>query len=271
MMRCWIIFFLFAATAPMAETIKLAVTTSFNNSGLSDVLLPVIKADTGLEVQVLVVGTGQALRLGAAGDVDAVLVHSPRAEDAFIANGFAPYRREIMYNDFVIIGPRADPADISVAVDAKSALLKIAEAKALFVSRGDDSGTHRKELALWHKANLDPDDFGTWYKAVGAGMGASLNIASAFEAYILVDRASWLNFANKGGLTLLLTGDRTLFNQYSYLPIHPLRHPHVNFQAAETLAVWLTSKTARQLINSYKIDGQQLFVFNATPTPMGSR
>ncbi|MEP1768792.1 MAG: substrate-binding domain-containing protein [Sulfitobacter sp.] len=246
-----------------AETMKLAVTTSFHNSGLSEVLLPVILQETGLEVQLLVVGTGQALRLGEAGDVDAILVHSRAAEDDFVAKGYAPHRREIMYNDFVFVGPKQDPAQIANAKDAGDALTKIAAQKADFVSRGDDSGTHKKESALWQAAQLAPDTFGPWYRAVGAGMGASLNIAAGLDAYILADRASWLNFGNKNGLALLFAGDPQLFNQYAYLPIDKHRHPHVNAHAAELLEGWLTSATAERLINDYQINGEALFVFNA--------
>jgi tungstate transport system substrate-binding protein len=248
-----------------AETLKLAVTTSFNNSGLSDVLLPAIKADTGLDVQLLIVGTGQAIRLGEAGDVDAVLVHSKKAEEAFVAAGFGTHRREIMYNDFVLIGPSSDPAGIAAAATAKEALQRIAGAQAVFVSRGDDSGTHKKELSLWSAAALDPQQFGPWYKAVGSGMGASLNTASSLDAYIMADRASWLNFGNKRDLGLLFGGDPVLFNQYAYLPVNPARHLHINQVGASRLEEWLTSGRAKQLINGYQINGEALFVFNAVP------
>jgi len=263
MIRVLVVLASLFATSAMAETMTLAVTTSFHNSGLSDVLLPVIKEDTGLEVQLLVVGTGQALRLGQAGDVDAILVHSRAAEEAFVSEGFAPYRREIMYNDFVIIGPQTDAADVADAATVADALTRIAATNAPFVSRGDESGTHKKELSLWRTAQLDPAAFGDWYKAVGTGMGASLNTASALDAYILADRASWLNFANKRTLALLFAGDPALFNQYAYLPINPARHPHVNTQAQRTLEDWLARPRAETLINGYKIDGTALFVFNA--------
>ena len=235
---------------------RLAVTTSFHNSGLSDVLLPAIKEDIDIEVQLLVVGTGQALRLGRAGDVDAILVHSKAAEEAFVLEGFAPYRRDIMYNDFVLVGPVGDPAALSQAVSASDALARIAEVKAPFVSRGDESGTHKKELALWDAAALDVGAFDRWYKAVGAGMGASLNTASATSAYILADRASWLNFGNKA--------DPALFNQYAYLPVSATKHAHVNVAAAQALEAWLVSRKAADLINGYTINGARLFTFNAT-------
>jgi len=246
-----------------ADVMKMAVTTSFANSGLADVLLPQIKADTGITLQLLVVGTGQALKLGEAGDVDAVLVHSRAAEDAFVAAGFGTHRREIMYNDFVLIGPAADPAGIHADTMATEALKDIANTQAPFVSRGDDSGTHKMELRLWDRAGIAPN--GAWYNAVGQGMGAALNTATAMEAYILSDRASWLNFGNKGDLALLFAGDPALFNQYTYIPVNPATQPHVNAATAEALEAWLTSDTAKALIDGYMIGGQHLFVFNATP------
>lgn len=251
-------------TPAAAETLKLAVTTSFHNSGLSDVLLPAIAEETGITVQLLVVGTGQALRLGEAGDVDAILVHSRAAEEAFVAAGHGTHRREIMYNDFVIVGPGDDPAGIAAHSTAADALTAIAGAGAAFVSRGDDSGTHKMEMTLWQAAGIAPE--GDWYRPVGAGMGAALNTAAAMGAYILADRASWLNFANPQDLALLFAGDPALFNQYAYLPVNPARHPHVNAQAAKRLEGWLTSPRAAGLINGYQIAGQQLFTFNATTT-----
>lgn len=247
--------------AASAETLKLAVTTSFHNSGLSEVLLPRVETDTGITVQLLVVGTGQALRLGRAGDVDAILVHSRAAEEDFVAEGHGTHRREIMYNDFVVIGPDDDPAEARASESATDALSAIASAAAPFVSRGDDSGTHRKELAIWAAAGVEPA--GAWYNAVGAGMGAALNTAAGLDAYILSDRASWLNFANKAGLALIYTGDPVLFNQYAYLPVNPQRHAHVKAEAASKLEAWLTSDTAKALINGYQIAGQTTFVFNA--------
>lgn len=252
------------AVGAWADEMKMAVTTSFHNSGLSDVLLPAIKRDLGLDVQLLVVGTGQALRLGAAGDVDAILVHSRKAEEAFLAEGSGTHRREIMYNDFVFIGPAADAAQVQAAETAVDALQRIAKAEAPFVSRGDDSGTHKKELSLWTAAGLDADAFGSWYRAVGAGMGSALNTAAGMNAYIMSDRASWLNFGNKGDLALLFTGDPVLFNQYAFIPVNPAKHPHVKNDLAQRLEGWLVSDTAKELINSYKINGEGLFVFNAT-------
>jgi len=249
--------------AARADEIKMAVTTSFHNSGLSDILVPAIKRDLDLDVQLLVVGTGQALKLGAAGDVDAILVHSRKAEDKFLAAGNGTHRREIMYNDFVFIGPKADEANAGNAASASDALSQIADANALFVSRGDDSGTHKKELGLWNAAGLNPATFGAWYKAVGAGMGAALNTAAGMDAYIMSDRASWLNFGNKGDLALIYAGDPVLFNQYAYLPVNPEEHAHVQYDLALKLEGWLVSDTAKALINDYKINGETLFVFNA--------
>ena len=251
------------STAAWSGEMKMAVTTSFHNSGLADILLPAIQEDLGLEVQLLVVGTGQALRLGEAGDVDAILVHSKKAEERFLAAGHGTHRREIMYNDFVFVGPKADAASVGGAENAAQALLQIAGAEAVFVSRGDDSGTHKKELSLWASAGLDPKGFGDWYRAVGAGMGAALNTASGMNAYIISDRASWLNFGNKGELSLLYAGDPVLFNQYAYIPVNPEKHAHVEIDLAKKLENWLVSDRAKNLINTYTINGETLFVFNA--------
>lgn len=251
------------ATTAGAEVMKMAVTTSFANSGLAEILLPQIEKDTGITVELLVVGTGQALKLGAAGDVDAVLVHARPAEEKFVADGDATHRREIMYNDFIVVGPSGDPAGAKAATKATEAFASIAEAKAPFVSRGDDSGTHKAELAIWAAAGVSLE--GDWYKAVGQGMGAALNTAAGMNAYIFADRASWLNFGNKADLALLFEGDPALFNQYAYLPVNPEKHPHVKADAAKALEDWLTSDTAKGLIEGYAIDGQQLFTFNAQP------
>ncbi|MCP5074528.1 MAG: sulfate ABC transporter substrate-binding protein [Rhodobacteraceae bacterium] len=262
----WVGLFTLAASAGItsAEDLKLAVTTSFHNSGLSDVLLPEIKEDLGLEVKLLVVGTGQAIRLGEAGDVDAILVHSRTAEEKFLAAGFGTGRREIMYNDFVLIGPASDPAGIAGAESAAEALRVIAEAQAPYVSRGDDSGTHKKELSLWSSAGYTSNGLtGGWYRAAGAGMGAALNTAAGMDAYIMSDRASWLNFGNKRGLALLFSGDPELFNQYAFLPVSPEKHPHVKADLVNKLEIWLVSARAEELISSYKINGEALFTFNA--------
>lgn len=250
-----------SAGSASAETMRLAVTTSFENSGLADILLPQIAADTGIDIELIVVGTGQALRLGEAGDVDAVLVHSKAAEEAFVAAGNATHRREIMYNDFVIIGPGDDPAGIAQAGDATEALARIATAQAPFVSRGDDSGTHKAELALWNAAGIPTE--GDWYRPVGAGMGAALNTAVGMGAYVLSDRASWLKFGNKDGMSILFEGDPAMFNQYAYLPVNPARYDHIKAGAAARLEDWLVSERAEVLINGYRVADEQLFTFNA--------
>jgi len=251
------------ALPALADDIKLAVTTSFHNSGLSDVLLPAIKEDLDLDVKLLVVGTGQALRLGQAGDVDAILVHSRKAEEAFLAAGYGTHRREIMYNDFILIGPKSDPAGIAKATDAVDALQKIASAQQNFVSRGDDSGTHKKELSLLGETTLGDVSREDWYRAAGAGMGATLNTAAGMNAYVMSDRASWLNFGNKGDLKLLFAGDPKLFNQYAYIPVNPKRYPHVKYDLVMKLENWLTGPHAEQLISDYTINGERLFTFNA--------
>lgn len=245
------------------DTLRLSVTTSFHNSGLSDILLPEIAQDTGIDVQLLVVGTGQALRLGRAGDVDAILVHSRAAEEQFIADGFGTHRREIMYNDFVFVGPQNDPANIAKAGTAVQALQQVAAQMAGFVSRGDDSGTHKMELQLWSLTGTRPE--GPWYRAVGAGMGAALNTAVGLDAYILTDRASWLNFGNRGQHGILFQGDPLLFNQYAFLPVNSARHPHVKAELVQRLERWLVSDKAKRLIDGYTLEGEQLFTFNAVP------
>lgn len=255
----------FLAAAVQAETLRMAVTTSFENSGLADVLLPAIREDIGLEVQLLVVGTGQALRLGQAGDVDAILVHSRAAEEKFVEEGYGTHRREIMYNDFVLVGPMSDPAGIKQSATVADAFRRIGAAQPAFVSRGDDSGTHKKELSLWRAAELTPETFEGWYREVGSGMGASLNTAAGLNAYILADRASWLNFGNKAGLDILFAGDPALFNQYAYLPVNPEKHGHVRADLAQKLEEWLVSERAQELIDTYQIAGEKLFTFNAKP------
>jgi len=251
------------ATA-MAAEMKMAVTTSFANSGLAEVLLPQIKKDIGLDVQLLIVGTGQALKLGRSGDVDAILVHSRKAEEEFVAEGYGTHRREIMYNDFVLIGPANDPALIAQTDDAAEAMRRIAEAKSAFVSRGDDSGTHRKELSLWQNAGLDADNFNAgWYREAGAGMGATLNTAVGMNAYVMSDRATWLKFDNKADMKLLFSGDPVLFNQYAYLPVNPEKHGHVKTALTVKLEDWLVSDKAQAMIGNYKINGETLFTPNA--------
>lgn len=269
-MRIWSVVLAIAIVAGgaghlRAGGLRMAVTTSFHNSGLSDILLPQIRKDIGVDVHLLVLGTGQALKVGRSGDVDAVLVHSRQAEETFVAKGFATHRREIMYNDFVIIGPAHDPAAVAASTSAADALASIRAVQALFVSRGDDSGTHRKERAVWEMTTAGGGEFDhAWYRAAGAGMGATLNTASGLGAYVMADRASWLKFKNKADLKLLFAGDPVLFNQYAYLPINPALHAHVKSDLSTKLEDWLVSARGQALIGTYRIDGERLFTPNAT-------
>ncbi len=264
--RGWLValLMLLAALPARAGNLRWAVTTTFRNSGLAAVLLPAAEADLGFGIDLLVVGTGQAAGLARAGDVDALMIHAREVEEALVAEGVATHRREIMYNDFVLVGPRGDPAGIRGAASAAEALRRIAKARTPFVSRGDDSGTHKRELALWQAAGIGPEARPVaWYKAVGAGMGTALNIASGLAAYLLADRASWLTFAHKGELALLYAGDPALFNQYAFLPVDPARFAHVEAEKAVRLEAWLTGARARALIEGYRLNGVALFTFNA--------
>ncbi|MEM1374757.1 MAG: substrate-binding domain-containing protein [Pseudomonadota bacterium] len=239
-----------------AEEIRLAVTTSFENSGLAAVLLPAYEADTGDAVRVIVVGTGRALSLGAAGDIDAALTHAPEAEAAAVAQGHFTHRREIMFNDFVLIGPADDPADIATARDAAAALARIAAAEARFASRADESGTHKAEQRLWASAGREPTTAsGRWYREMGSGMGATLNAAVAMDAYVLSDRASWLTFGNQRSHRILFEGDPALFNQYAFLPVKAA-------PATQRLEAWLSGK-GQQVIADYTLEGETLFTPNA--------
>ncbi|MBM2575468.1 substrate-binding domain-containing protein [Jannaschia sp. Os4] len=263
MIRLLLLLLLLLAPPARAETLRLAVTTSFDNSGLADHLRPLIRADTGLDLQLLVVGTGQALRLARAGDVDAALVHAPDAERAFVAEGHATRRTPVMSNDFLIVGPADDPAGAADAPTASGALRAIATARAPFVSRGDDSGTHKAEMRLWAAAGLAPE--GAWYRATGSGMGAALNTARAMGAYVLTDRGSWLAFGNRDGMAVLSEGDPLLHNQYSFLPVNPERHPHVAAEVAARLEAWLVSARGQAAIDAYEVGGEAPFTANARP------
>ena len=249
------------ATAAVAENFTLAVTPWFHNSGLSDVLVPQIKTDTGLGVNCLVVGTGQLIRLGKAGDIDAILVHARAGEATFVAEGYRTRRREITFNDFVVIGLKADPAEVQFANTVGECFGALSDAPALFVGRGDDSEPHRRGQAIWKKAGVTPDP--AWWRELGFGMGATLNTAAAMGAYTLSERASRLNFGNKDGMAILFSGDFALQNQYAYLAINPASHPHVAYKAAVTLENWLMSQKGQSLIGGYKIDGETLFTRNA--------
>ncbi len=245
--------------------ITVASTTSTQNSGLFGRILPLFTEAPGVAVRVIAVGTGQAIRLARRGDADVLFVHDPRAEQAFVADGFGVDRREVMYNDFVVVGPAGDPAAISGMDDAAAALARIAAARAIFVSRGDDSGTNRAERRIWKAAGLDPSTFDPWYRETGSGMGASLSMASAVGAYTLSDRGTWLSFKNRGDLEILVAGDPRLFNQYGVTLVNPARFPHVKKTPALVFMDWLTSRAGQQAIAGHRIGGQQLFFPNAGP------
>jgi tungstate transport system substrate-binding protein len=239
--------------------ITLSSTTSTQDSGLFGYILPIFKAATGLSVHVVAVGTGQALAIGERGDADALLVHDRAGEDKFVAEGYGIDRRDVMYNDFVIVGPRSDPAHIRGLQDARKALAQIAAAKAPFASRGDDSGTNRMELRLWKSAGVAPDPHSGWYRDLGQGMGATLNVAAAMNAYTLTDRATWANFKNRQGLEILTEGDTALLNPYGSILVNPAKWPKVKFAEAKIWHEWLTTKPGLDAITSYKINGEELF------------
>jgi tungstate transport system substrate-binding protein len=247
-----------AAPALAGETITLASTTSTEQSGLFRHLLPQFERATGIAVRVLALGTGQALDVGRRGDADVLLVHDRAAEDRFVADGYGAYRRDVMFNDFVVIGPRADPARVAAAAEAGDAFRRIARAAAPFVSRGDRSGTHAAERRLWEAAGTAPKGSG-WYKEVGAGMGPTLNMAAELDAYTLADRGTWAAFKNRRGLAIVHAGDPRLNNPYGAILVNPRRHPHVRRAAAERFIDWLTSEKGRRAIAAYRVGGEQLF------------
>ena len=246
------------------KSIVVASTTSTQDSGLFGHLLPIFKAKTGIDVKVVAQGTGQALDTGRRGDADVVFVHARSAEEKFLAEGFATKRYPVMYNDFVLIGPKSDPAGIKGAKDIVAALQAIKDKGAPFVSRGDRSGTHIAELDLWKTADLDIEkDKGSWYKAIGQGMGAALNTASASNAYVLSDRGTWLAFKNRGDLIISVEGDRRLFNQYGVMLVNPAKHPAVKKELGQAFIDWLVSPEGQKAIADYKIGGERLFYPNA--------
>lgn len=258
MIRLLLAFGFFVFSQPVAaESIVLASTTSTQNSGLLDYLLATFSEETGIDVKVLAVGTGQAMLIARNGDADLLLVHHRPSEDAFVQAGYGTDRRDVMYNDFVIVGPRDDPAGIAGGQSASDALQKIANIEADFVSRGDESGTHKKELELWEQSNIHPE--GSWYREIGAGMGAALNMASALNAYVLTDRGTWLTFGNKGSLDLLVSGDPDLLNPYAVILVNPARHPQVKAAAARRLSDWLVSPRGQKMIGDFLIDEYQAF------------
>ncbi len=244
--------------------ITVASTTSTENSGLFGYLLPLFGKKTGIDVRVIAVGTGQAIRLAERGDADVLLVHHRPSEEAFVAAGFGVERFDVMFNDFVLVGPAADPAAIGGMTDAAAALARIAAARALFASRGDDSGTHKKERSLWRAAAVDvASQSGSWYRETGSGMGATLNAAGAMGAYTLSDRGTWIAFKNKRDLEVLVAGDRRLFNPYGAILVNPARHPHVKADLGGAFIEWLVSAEGQAAIAAYRRDGQQLFFPNS--------
>jgi tungstate transport system substrate-binding protein len=243
--------------------ITVASTTSTEQSGLFPHLLPRFTAKTGIQVRVVALGTGQALDVGRRGDADVVFVHDPEAEEQFLAEGYSTKRQLVMYNDFVIVGPRSDPAKAG-GKDVLAALRAIATAKSPFISRGDRSGTNAAELRYWKDAGLDLAAIkGDWYKEIGQGMGSTLNTASGLNAYTLTDRGTWLSFKNRGELDILVEGDRKLFNQYGIMLVNPARHPHVKVADGQAFIDWVISKEGQDAIADYKIEGKQLFFPNA--------
>ena len=257
---------LFAASAVRADEryIVVASTTSTENSGLFGHLLPQFTAASGIQVRIVAVGTGQAIRLARGGDADVLLVHHEPSEEAVVADGFGLRRHDLMYNDFVIVGPKADPAGIRGLASAPDALRRVAEARAPFVSRGDDSGTHKAEDRLWGLSGIDQKAAsGTWYRELGSGMGATLNTAAGLAAYTLADRGTWIAFRNRQDLDLLVEGDARLFNQYGLILVDPAKHPHTRAVEGQSFVDWLIGPAGQKAIADYKLHGQQLFFPNA--------
>ena len=245
------------------KSIVLSSTTSTEQSGLFGFILPIFKMKSGIDVKVVAVGTGQALDIGRRGDADVVFVHDKPAEEKFVSEGFATQRNEVMYNDFVLIGPKSDPAKIAGGKDIQAAFKKIASSQAPFVSRGDKSGTHAAELRYWKDAGITPTPGASWYKETGSGMGPALNTASGMKGYILADRATWLTFKNRGDLTILVQGDPKLFNQYGVMLVNPAKYPNVKKAEGQAFIDWILSKNGQDVIASYQIGGEQLFFPNA--------
>jgi len=263
---CRIVFLLLLALPVHAQErfITVASTTSTEQSGLFKHLLPIFEKKTGIQVRVVALGTGQALDMGRRGDADVVFVHAQALEEKFVAEGYGVERFDVMYNDFVLVGPRSDPAKIAGAKDIVGALQKIKAAQAPFVSRGDRSGTHFAELQLWNAAGVDmAKEKGPWYRDTGSGMGPTLNTAAAMDGYALSDRGTWLSFKNRGELVILVEGDKRLFNQYGVILVDPAKHPHVKKEAGQAFVDWLISAEGQHAIAGYRIDGQPLFFSNA--------
>jgi tungstate transport system substrate-binding protein len=247
--------------------IVVASTTSTQDSGLFEFLLPLFTQKTGIEVRVVAKGTGQAIKEAQNGDADVLFVHDRKSEEKFVADGFGVKRFDVMYNDFIIVGPSSDPAGIKGLTETPTALAKIAAASAPFASRGDDSGTHKAELRLWAETGIDVKAAsGSWYRETGSGMGPTLNVAAGMGAYALADRGTWLSFKNRADLEILVEGDKRLFNQYGVILVNPQKHPHVKAADGQAFVDWLISPEGQQAIADFKIDGQQLFFPNYRPT-----
>jgi tungstate transport system substrate-binding protein len=253
-----------APASAQEKSIVVASTTSTEDSGLFGYILPLFRQATGIDVKVIAQGTGQALDTARRGDADVAFVHARAAEEKFVQEGAGVKRFPVMYNDFVLIGPKSDPAGIKGSKDIVTALKAIQAKGTPFVSRGDRSGTHQAELALWKQAGIDiATERGPWYRDIGQGMGAALNTASAMNAYVLSDRGTWISFKNRGDLAVAVEGDAKLFNQYGVILVNPARHPHVKAALGQAFIDWLISRAGQQAIAAYKIDGQQLFFPNA--------
>jgi tungstate transport system substrate-binding protein len=246
--------------AKSAEYITLASTTSTRDTGLLSSILPIFTKGSGIRVRVVAVGTGQAINIAKNGDADVLLVHDKKSEQSFVANGYGVKRFKVMHNDFVVVGPAKDPAAIAGMKDVVKAFGKIAHNKSIFLSRGDDSGTNKKEYGLWHAGGIDTTKAsGDWYRETGSGMGATLNMASAMNGYSLADRGTWLAFKNRKKLKILVEGDTRLLNPYGVILVNPKRHPHVKAAAGKKLIDWLISKEGQSAISAFKINGEQLF------------
>jgi tungstate transport system substrate-binding protein len=263
-LRALLAFCLVGSAAAQSRFITVASTTSTEQSGLFKHLLPIFEKKTGIQVRVVALGTGQALDMGRRGDTDVVFVHARPLEEKFLAEGFGVKRHDVMYNDFVLIGPKTDQARVGGGKDVLEAFRKIRAARAPFVSRGDKSGTHFAELEIWTTAGIDiAKDKGPWYRDTGQGMGPALNTASGMNAYILADRGTWLSFKNRGELAVLVEGDKRLFNQYGIMLVNPRKHPSVKKDLGQAFIDWIVAPDGQNAIASYKIGGQQLFFPNA--------
>lgn len=256
-----------AATAG-EKTIIIQSTTSTQNSGLLDYILPVFAKKTGIKARVVSVGTGQALKNARNGDGDVLLVHAKSAEEKFVSEGYGVKRFDVMFNDFVILGPKNDPAKVADMKDVTAALKKIANAKAVFASRGDDSGTHKKEKSLWKEAGISPKKDDKWYRETGSGMGATLNVAVGMGAYVMSDRATWIAFKNKKDFSILVEGEPRLFNQYGVILVNPEKHKNIKAKEGQAFIDWITGPEGQATIKTFKVQGKQLFFPNAAPDNM---